>query len=603
MALPPAAKVAVGVVVLLAASVASVGALAATGVLDAPQVQDVSTEWGPVTEETAVIEVTVVLDNPNPVGVPPVAGLAYTASLNDVTVAEGRQGGVGLAPGTNRLELSVAVQNDRIDDWWVTHVNGDESSTLTIEPAVTGPLGLRAGLPPQTQPVETDFLGSLGTAEATTFEVEGEPFLRIGGGSARWGQATAETTPLVLSATLTNLHDAPIALDGLGYVVRMNDVTLGEGTDDGSFVVEPGTTETVELPAALDTPKLSDWWVSHLERDEVTDLSIEVFGIVERSGGETVAVPLVNQSATVETDLLGGGATDVAASDAAPEVDVAPPTITGTSLGWGEVTDDTTEVEAVVGVDNPNPDSALAELLRLEVDQTVVINGVTVADDTTAVDEVPAGRGEVTFTARLDNSRVPRWWARHINDGERSTVTFRATGTADVGITAFPLSIPTREGSFSTDLLAGLNEDEPQPVTVGGTRVFTIVSTTGTWGTATAERAPVDVEAVLRNDGFTDVTVREVTYEVAIGDVVLADDVAPGSWTVSPGETETLALTMTLDNSRMDEWWVAHVRNGESSTLTIDVYATVEAGGSSERVRLDSIGGNRTIETDVLGEG
>ncbi len=51
----------------------------------------------------------------------------------------------------------------------------------------------------------------------------------------------------------------------------------------------------------------------------------------------------------------------------------------------------------------------------------------------------------------------------------------------------------------------------------------------------------------------------------------------------------------------MDRWWVTHVRNGETSTLSIDVHVTVEVGGLRYRVELDALGGDQTITTDILG--
>src|SRR6056297_2357207 len=115
-----------GVVVLMAV----VGVGVAVTTFERPTVEGSEYAWGEVTDATTEIETTVVVNNPNPIGLPGIVDVSYTATLNDVTLATGQRSGVGFGTGTNTIDLTAEMRNERIANWWVTHVNGGEESTL-----------------------------------------------------------------------------------------------------------------------------------------------------------------------------------------------------------------------------------------------------------------------------------------------------------------------------------------------------------------------------------------------------------------------------------------------------------------------------------------
>jgi LEA14-like dessication related protein len=50
-----------------------------------------------------------------------------------------------------------------------------------------------------------------------------------------------------------------------GYDMSMNGIDVGEGQTEETYVIEPGTTERIETTATLETTRLDEWWVSHLQ--------------------------------------------------------------------------------------------------------------------------------------------------------------------------------------------------------------------------------------------------------------------------------------------------------------------------------------------------
>ncbi|WP_123533294.1 LEA type 2 family protein [Halosimplex salinum] len=592
--------ISLGVVLL---SAVAVGVLVGTGVLSEPSVSGVESEWGTVTGETTEIRTTATVDNPNPVGVPGVVDVAYSARLNDVVLARGEETGVGFGTGTSELRLSTQMSNTRIADWWVTHVNGDERSTLRVEATVSGP-GFSREVPAQRSTVETDLLGGFAGDGERTVDFQGEPFLRVRGQTAEWGEADESVTPLTVSSTVENVHDYPVTLDGVEYTVEMNDVTLADDRRLSGVAVDPGETGTLDVRMALDSAKMADWWANHVNDSERSEVSVRLYGLVERDGEyERVPLRIYERSLDLETDVLGGGATGVTAREPpAQDVSFDRPEVADADREWGEVTDATTEVLTTVALNNTNSDAAINDLLALDVSQRTEINGVPVASGHRRVASLDAGRSEFELASAMNNSRVPSWWARHINGGERSTIRTIPTVRADLGFTQFDVSVPDRTSEFETDVLAGIGDAESETVTVGGRETLVVRPGSVAWGTATPETAPVDVRATLENQQREEVTVTAIDYRVTLGGVVLANRTVPESYTVPPGESRAVEFTMELDNSRMDEWWVRHVRNGESSAMEVAVTATIETPAGTETVPLDSLSGNSTVATDVLAD-
>lgn len=588
------------VAAVLVLGVVAVGVLAATGSFAAPTVQSTSYEWGGVTDETTEIVTSVTVDNPNPVGVPGVVDVSYTARLNDVRLARGERSGVGFGPGRNTITLTAAMQNSRIADWWVTHVNGGEQSELTVDATVNAP-GFSRAIPAKSSTVETEILGGFTTEGARQVAFQGDPLLTLRNQQASWGEADAGTTPLSFSADVENVHDYPVALDGVEYVVEMNGVELGTGQREAGLNVAPGESGSIDVTVGLDTPKMADWWREHVTDDEVSNLSVRMYGYVVRDGErQRVPMRVFDRTLRLQTDMLGSGGTSVEPVETPQQADdFEPPSVTDTDQEWGTVADDTTEILTDATLDTPD-DPGLAALMSLDVRQTTAINGIQVAEGSTDVGTVEPGSDTLSLASLKDNGDVPRWWARHLNGDERSQVVTTPTATADVGATKFDADLGTRESVFRTDLLAGMNGDRDETVEVRGRTALVVTGVESEWGRATPNTAPIQTRTSVRNELEAPVTVEAIDYTVTTNGVALADRSARVGQVIDPRSSDTIRARLALDNSRMDRWWVRHVRNGEQSTFDVDVEATVSVLGQRDRVPLDSLGQESTIETDVL---
>jgi len=95
-------------------------------------------QWGTVTDEETPIDMAFVVYNPN---LEPYAitELGYEITMNDVEMGTGETEREYVIPShsSETVELTTVLDNQRLDDWWVTHldeaVNGHQVSDLRIE--------------------------------------------------------------------------------------------------------------------------------------------------------------------------------------------------------------------------------------------------------------------------------------------------------------------------------------------------------------------------------------------------------------------------------------------------------------------------------------
>ncbi|WP_128476666.1 LEA type 2 family protein [Halorussus pelagicus] len=592
-----AAVLAVGLVV----SAAGVGAAISTGVVSTqpPTVESIDNEWGEISEERTGIETNIVVDNPNEIGVPGVAGVSYDVSMNDVTMVSGKSGSLSLSPGRNEMTLRTHIDNDKIPAWWASHINNGEATTLSVEPSVNAAF-LSTGLPAQERTFETDMLSSFESDTGQSVEVNGRTVLAVEKTSASWGTATENETPLRFAGTVRNPNGAPVEFSKIGYEVSMNDVTVAEDTTGQPVEIAPNSTGTIRVNSSLDNRKLDEWWVSHLRNDETTRLNVSVFAVSETdSGTERVPLPFLSEQVEFETDILAGGQATTNPVESDEGFGFEPPRISSVERDWS-ATDSGTRFSTNVVVENPNDaDSALGEV-TLDADYRVRMNDVTLVEDG-AETTLTSGANDFEFAGDVSDRTIKRWWVSHVENGERTALTTAGGATADLGFARLPVPLPGENRTFETDMLGGLSETD-QTVSVRGRTMARLHDMNSTWGEATTDRTEMLVSGNVTNERSQSLTVETFGYEVRANDVVLADDETRVGTTIPGQTTRSIETAGYLDNDRIPDWWVSHLDRGEMTELSVSYYVVVEYRGQQFTVELDEMSYTNTVETNAFGD-
>lgn len=270
-------------------------------------------------DTSTAIESDLVVNNPNPVGVQ-LGGLSieYAVEMNGITMATGNKKGVGVETGNSTVGFTSHLQNDRIPEWWVSHLQNGEQTTLTVDADVHSSfVGQSFGAPSVEREINTDVSSSFNSTETQPIDANqalvSDPVLYLNETEGHWGEVASEETPIEMSFTLYNPKEYPITLSSIGYDVAMNDLAVGEGSSERSVTIPPGETRTIEATTVIRNQQLDEWWVSHLERNQVTDLEIQFYARFDLSdlsaaGAGEVRVPLDSVTHTIETDMFGNKA-------------------------------------------------------------------------------------------------------------------------------------------------------------------------------------------------------------------------------------------------------------------------------------------------------
>ncbi|WP_254767613.1 LEA type 2 family protein [Salinilacihabitans rarus] len=299
-------------VLLLATLVVTLVALAvayAAGVVGVPSIEAVDAEFGDVNETHTEVHTAVAVENPNPVGAD--VSVRYAVAMNDVEVAAGEDD-VALPAGRSTEHVTVPLRNDRIPEWWATHVENGEETEVTIDATIeSDALGLSTSHT-EARTVETDVLATLESTETRPVNADqpgiDDPVLYVNRTEAEWGDVDAEGTELELRADVYNPQPFDVPVTELGYEADLNGVVVGEGTTGDEYRLRAGEVTTVEATTRIENERLDEWWVTHVENDEVSTLRVSFEARVPL-GGVTITVPLdaLAQEGTVETDVFGEG--------------------------------------------------------------------------------------------------------------------------------------------------------------------------------------------------------------------------------------------------------------------------------------------------------
>ncbi|AQL44286.1 hypothetical protein BV210_16880 [Halorientalis sp. IM1011] len=126
--------------------------------------------WASVSQNRTVVAVNATLSNPTAFEIP-LQSVGFDVAMNDVAIANGSTVDATTIPAgsTANLTVRVVVDNGKLDAWWPTHLERNQTTRVRIDPRVRVDLsrygrGTRTVTPaPINRTVETDFFADEGT--------------------------------------------------------------------------------------------------------------------------------------------------------------------------------------------------------------------------------------------------------------------------------------------------------------------------------------------------------------------------------------------------------------------------------------------------------
>ncbi len=272
--------------------------LFAAGILGIPDGGLEDNQWGEVEEDRIEVLTTVWVDNPNPFGVGGDTDVEYEVALQEIELAAGSGTDLGISSGYNELELSTDLRQQRLPEWWASHLNNDEVSDLDVDATVHTSVGPFSGSPSgsHSDEIDTDIEGALdegfsefegeysatGSGLRTPDDTAIEPTVVVEDATTRWGEVTENETEIRLTTTIENPNPYPIPTPAFTGDVEFNNITVADWTAsevelleaDEDATIPPGETEQRTFVVVMDNQNVPDWFGTHVDREEFTEMEI-----------------------------------------------------------------------------------------------------------------------------------------------------------------------------------------------------------------------------------------------------------------------------------------------------------------------------------------
>jgi LEA14-like dessication related protein len=281
------------------------------------------------------------------------------------------------------------------------------------------------------------------------------------------------------------------------------------------------------------------------------------------------------------------------------------PEIRGTTLEWGAVTSETTEIIGTIKVYNPNSISLTVK----KIAYTISMDGINVGSAESPGLEIPKeAEFSLQISAKIDNSKIPAFWSEHIKRNEQSEITIEIRPTFDLKVTDFTFPFKINR-TFETDLLASLNKVGPIPIEqkatlpfLGETTIFkaTLESLSGKWGAVMAQSTQINLSAVIFNENPYPLVVPTMEYKMDMNGVPVGSGEAQMQFVCEPNARGELNLTADLDTSQMGKWFASHIQQGEKSTFNMSVSLVFDIPMYG-RYSMPIWEGSQSFQTDMLG--
>lgn len=272
--------------------------------LGKPEIKDTTSEWGNVTSSTSEIITKVDVYNPNPVPLP-LKDVLTKVYMNDIKMGEGSAVKSQIDANSNStILISTEIKNNRISEWWVSHIEDKEASNMSMKGDLVFDLRVTEFEYPieKTKEIKTDILGGI-NVEPQEIDSPGSGSISIESGKFRWEEVNEDSTELVATINLRNNNPEDTSILQVDYTVKMNDIKVAEKTNNVTEVIEPDSVAELTYTAEINNNKLDEWWVTHIENNEQSKIDV-VMQAVAKTSGQQFEFDLVNQQTQFKTNLM-----------------------------------------------------------------------------------------------------------------------------------------------------------------------------------------------------------------------------------------------------------------------------------------------------------
>lgn len=280
-------------------------ALTFSGCLQKPEIISIDHRWGEVTSEETELISTLVVDSPNFVPIP-LSDVKTDIYMNGIHMGRGSAVGDTTISGRDELKMSSHIENERLRDWWPTHIkNGEETEVNIRGDLVFGVLGYGLEVPVENKAsFNTSILSKMSSKEVRMGFI-GFDALVMKNTEFKWDvREEGGDTVIVVTMDVKNNLPVEIPLKSIDYQMEMNDVRMAQGASSDHLSIPASGQREVTMEMVMDDAKIPQWWVKHIQKGEKTEASIDMQLTLER-GDEEETVELSDMEFDFSTNIAG----------------------------------------------------------------------------------------------------------------------------------------------------------------------------------------------------------------------------------------------------------------------------------------------------------
>ncbi len=250
------------------------------------------------------------------------------------------------------------------------------------------------------------------------------------------------------------------------------------------------------------------------------------------------------------------------------------PEIKGIKANWGEVNNQYSELVVNVNINNPLPFLPLKD-----VESYIYINGIQIASGNAKEIE----KDKVVLSIKIQNDKIKDMWVSHLQHGEKSEMLIKIVPVINLLIMDYRYPIEVKK-EFVTHIF-GVSLPN-QGITIAGKKVFSLENIKLDLGKVNNLKTELIVNGRVVNNAPVNIDVKRIEYQIAMNGIVVGKGTQRLDINLKSGTQENIKIPLFIDNTKLPEWWVTHIKNGEHSTVKIDANLYVEFMGTEYPIRL-----------------
>lgn len=285
-------------------------------------------DWEEVNEESITVVSEAWINNPNPLGLSVgFIDIKYSAEVNNITLAEGMIDKVRLNSGNNTQSFETELKQGRIPEWWVSHLQNGENSTVSVPVNINTPVtsfeidafskevstNITSRIENSLKSIEGNYTGPGIETTRSGFTVEVRPEIEIRDFKASWGEISEERSEVLMDMKVHNPNQYPIPTPSFGGKADLNNITLANWSANAEpltdlaeeGMIAPGENEDLRFKVGLKNQDMDDWLETHVENEEYTKAKIEA-QLIFNVRGEQFKAPAGGMECIIDiqTDIL-----------------------------------------------------------------------------------------------------------------------------------------------------------------------------------------------------------------------------------------------------------------------------------------------------------